>query len=279
LLRKSRLPDAPVPSDHDVGVHYEDPRRSQGLARLYEAPTALGEFYRDRMTRIGALLDESEGDLLDVGCGTGQMLRFLRDTRPERFTLTGLDRSASMIAEASRVLDDEAGVRLVTGRIEEMPFTDSSFDTVLAMGVLEYVVSVRQAIAEIARVTRPGGRAIVTMQHPRSPYRLWEAAVWSRVRRSRGEIESPVVHRVGERQLHTLLKPAGLAPVFVVYYNFNLLLPPLDAHLPRLTVGLQRRLQNFGRGPLRGLGSDYILVARRAAAPVTPVGVARSASS
>jgi ubiquinone/menaquinone biosynthesis C-methylase UbiE len=250
-------------ADRVVGAHYDDRTAAHGLARLYESPSPLGDFYRDRMKRIAELLSDAGGDLLDAGCGTGQMLRFLRDTRPGQFGLTGLDRSASVIEEARLVVDADPSVRLVVGRVEEMPFPEHAFDVVLAMGLLEYVASLEGALREIARVTRPGGLVVCTMQNPRSPYRLWDASVHARMRRRRGDRPSPVLRRVPPGRLRSSLREAGAEPVSVVHYNFNLLLPPLDSRLPRLALWLKRRIETAARGPLRVLANDYIVVARK----------------
>jgi len=263
LPRKGSLKGTHARADREVAAHYQDPVRAHELARLYEAKTPLGEFYRDRMRRIVALLEGAEGDLLDAGCGTGQMVRFLRDFRTDRFTLTGLDRSASMIEEARHLLGDDPAVRLVVGRVEEMPFDDTSFDVVLAMGVLEYVEDIDQVLAEIARVMRPGGLTVVTMQNQWSPHRLWDRSVWSRVQAYRGDVRSPIVGRLGERQFRSRLTDAGLTALSVVYFGFNVLVPPFDSRFPVLTTQLQRRLEAIARGPFRRLGTDYIVLARR----------------
>ena len=253
-------------TDETVGAHYADAARAEGLAELYDAETPLGEFYRDRMRRIGRLLEDEGGALLDAGCGTGQMLRFLAETQPGRFALTGLDRSAAVIDVARRVVADD--VRLVEGRLEKLPFEGSSFDVVLAMGSLEYVGDVEQALAELARVTRPGGRAIVTMQNRWSPYRLWDATVWASVRRLRGGVESPLVRRLERRRLLEKLVRAGFAPEAVNDFGFNVLVPPLDAKFPRAARRLRRGLERVARGPLRLVATDYMVVARREAGTV-----------
>jgi SAM-dependent methyltransferase len=255
------------PDDARVGSHYEDPARAAGLARLYQAETALGEFYRDRMRRIAGLLEGIRGDLLDAGCGTGQMIRHLRDSRPGELTLTGLDRSESVLDVARGVVENDPAIRFVVGRLEQMPLPDTAFDVVLVMGSLEYVTDVEQAVAEVARVTRPGGLAIVTMQNRWSPYRLWDATVWSTLQRRRGSVESPIVHRLGERRLGRVLAAAGLEPLSVINYGFRLVLPPFDTRFPRFAIGAERRLARIARGPLRRVATDYIVVARRGAAP------------
>jgi ubiquinone/menaquinone biosynthesis C-methylase UbiE len=257
-MRRSRAHEH---SDADVGDYYEDPARAEGLARLYKAATPLGEFYRERMRLVAGLLEDVEGTLLDAGCGTGQMIRFLRAERSGRFDFTGVDRSASMIRVARRLVGDDC--RFHVARIEEMPFADATFDVVLVMGSLEYVAGVDQALAEIARVVRPGGIAIVTMGNPWSPYRLWDATVWSRLRRLRGAVESPVVQRLGERQLRRALVRAGLGPSSVIRYGFNLFLAPLDSRFPGLAVRQQRVLEPVMRGPLRRLATDFMIVAHR----------------
>jgi ubiquinone/menaquinone biosynthesis C-methylase UbiE len=251
-------------SDADVGDYYEDPARAEGLARLYEAATPLGEFYRERMRLVAGLLEDVEGTLLDAGCGTGQMIRFLGAERSGRFDFTGVDRSASMIRVARQlVADDDSPAHFHVARIEEMPFADATFDVVLVMGSLEYVAGVDQALAEIARVVRPGGLAIVTMGNPWSPYRLWDATVWSRLRRLRGAVESPVVQRLGERQLRRALVRAGLGPSSVIRYGFNLCPAPLDSRFPGLAVRQQRVLEPVMHGPLRRLATDFLIVAHR----------------
>lgn len=263
MVARSSLEDGRAPADRVVGAHYEDRWNAVGLSLLYDSATVQGEFYRDRMRRIAGLLDGVEGELLDVGCGTGQMIRFLRDTRPGRFGLTGLDRSESIIGEARRVVGDDPAVQLVAGRAEQMPFPSGAFHVVLAMGVLEYVASLDEAVREISRVTRPGGLTVTTMQNPHSPYRLWDATAYAWMRRRRGEQPSPILRRVAEGRLRPLLERSGLVPLSVVYYNFNLLLPPLDTHLPRAALRLQGAVEAVARGPLRRLANDYIVVARR----------------
>jgi ubiquinone/menaquinone biosynthesis C-methylase UbiE len=256
-----------VPSDEQVGSHYDDTALVERLARLYDASTPLGHLYRDRMRRIDGLLDGTEGELLDAGCGTGRMLRFLQERRAGQFALTGLDRSESAIGVAHGVVAADPPARLCIGRVEEMPFAAASFDVVLAMGVLEYVTAVEKVLAEVARVMRRGGLAIVTMQNPASPYRWWDAKIWSRAHRRRGgQGASPIVRRLTESDLLDALSAAGLEPVSVAGYNFNLALPPFDARFPSLSLALQRRVERvaerIGEERLRRLAADYIVAAR-----------------
>lgn len=113
---------------------------------------------------LGGLPRPAQGTALDIGCGSGvyteELLRLGYDT-------TGMDLSAEMI-EASRrrftgLTRNGPSVHLLTGDIEHLPFEDASFDLVLCVGVLGYLIEDEQAIREMARVTKPGGHVVVNV--------------------------------------------------------------------------------------------------------------------
>ena len=97
---------------------------------------------------IRRIIDNTVGDTIcDVGCGTGVLLRRLREGRGGRGRYTGVD----------FVVDDAAaieGVDYVAAEIEDLPFADGAFDTVICTHVIEHVLEYRQAIAELRRVAR-----------------------------------------------------------------------------------------------------------------------------
>jgi ArsR family transcriptional regulator len=111
--------------------------------------------------RLQQLLPEGGiGDLLDLGTGTGRMLELL-GPRAER--AVGIDLSREMLAVA-RVNLERRGLRhceVRQGDIYQLPFPGASFDAVLVHQVLHYVERPAGAIAEAARVLRPGGRLVV----------------------------------------------------------------------------------------------------------------------
>jgi SAM-dependent methyltransferase len=80
----------------------------------------------------------------------------------------GFDLSQVVAARARRN-DRQAGgsptLRLARGDIREIPFADSSFDLVYTMGTIEHIDEFAQAVAEVARVLRPGGRAVIGVPH------------------------------------------------------------------------------------------------------------------
>lgn len=96
------------------------------------------------------------GDVLDAGSGDGTVASFVA---PIATSLTCVDRSERMADAARDRLGKKA--RVLVGDVEKLPLPDASFDTVLLMHVLASVREPEKALAECARVLRPGGRVLV----------------------------------------------------------------------------------------------------------------------
>jgi SAM-dependent methyltransferase len=101
--------------------------------------------------------------ILDIGCGTGEMVAKLTERGYEAW---GVDLAEPMIAYASRRYPS---VRFRVGDIEKIPFDDSMFDAVVCLGVIEYLVDDDQALKEMRRVLKPGGSAIISTPSAISP--------------------------------------------------------------------------------------------------------------
>jgi SAM-dependent methyltransferase len=100
--------------------------------------------------------------ILDAGCGAGPLLAALRDRGA---LVTGFDKSAEMLELARRRLGDDADLR-VADLGSALPFPDNTFDDVAASLVLHYLEDWGPALAELRRVLKPGGRLIVSVDHP-----------------------------------------------------------------------------------------------------------------
>jgi ubiquinone/menaquinone biosynthesis C-methylase UbiE len=149
----------------------------QRLLRLLEkeAPKydrSMG-FY-DRLLFAGTrewACKRAHGDVLEVAVGTGRNLAHYA----AEITLTGIEFSPAMLEIAKRratALGREADLRL--GDAEALEFPDESFDTVLCTYALCTIPDDRQAVAEMRRVLRPGGKLILA-EHVRSPFRAIQA--------------------------------------------------------------------------------------------------------
>ena len=113
----------------------------------------------------GVLGDVAGRDVLEVGSGAGQCSRWVR---AHGGRATGLDLSHRQL-QHSRRLDDETGIVVpsVLGTATHLPFGDASFDVVFcSFGALQFVRDIADAVAEVARVLRPGGRFAFSITHP-----------------------------------------------------------------------------------------------------------------
>ncbi len=109
---------------------------------------------------LKAVGDRAFDSLLDLGTGTGRLLELLA---PLAVRAIGLDASAAMLAVARANLDRAhvANAQVRLGDIQHLPFAKNSFDVVTVHQVLHYLDEPERAIAEAARVLRPGGRLLV----------------------------------------------------------------------------------------------------------------------
>ena len=137
---------------------------------LYDACCALSErFGLARWRRW--LVDGAEGEVLDVGCGTGRNLPLFRPG----VRVIGLEPSADTLARARR---RAPGVLLVQGDAEALPFRSDVFDTVVSGLVFCSVPDAARGLAEVKRVLKPGG-ALRMLEHVRAT-RGWKARVQDR---------------------------------------------------------------------------------------------------
>ena len=101
---------------------------------------------------------QAAGDVLEVAVGTGLNLAHY----PAGINLTGIDLSPDMLAVArDRAANLGLDVTLVEGDAQRLQFAEATFDTVVCTLGLCCIPDDRQAIAEMARVLRPGGRLLL----------------------------------------------------------------------------------------------------------------------
>ncbi len=111
---------------------------------------------------LGELADR---DVLEVGCGSAPCSRWLasQGARP-----VGLDLSSGMLARGrARMAQGGPQVPLVQASADALPFADASFDLACsAFGAVPFVADSGLVMAEVARVLRPGGRWVFSVNHP-----------------------------------------------------------------------------------------------------------------
>lgn len=120
------------------------------LKRLLRGPKAV---------LLERLAVEQARTVLDVGCGTGEDVAEMARRMPPGGEAAGVDTSEAMIAEARRRHAGLGpGVTFRLGDALALPYPDAVFDACRVETVLMHVADARQAVGEMTRVTRPGGR-------------------------------------------------------------------------------------------------------------------------
>ena len=118
-------------------------------------------FYVDVTTRetLRRLPMTPTARVLDVGCGTGELLMRLRAKNPDAF-LAGLDPVAEMLDVAAGKLSGKEDLRI--GYADSLPWASGSFDVVASCNMFHYIAHPVEALQEMARVLRPGGTLVLT---------------------------------------------------------------------------------------------------------------------
>ncbi|MFI6011844.1 methyltransferase domain-containing protein [Streptomyces sp. NPDC051243] len=235
------------------------------LAALYDALNPWGpgdDFY------LGLVM--SADSVLDVGCGTGRLLRRARaGGHPGR--LVGLDPAAAMLVQARR---HGGGVEWVLGDLRTWG-RRAGFDLVVMTGhafqVLVCDEELRQALRVVHEALRPGGRFVFETRNPAA--RTWETWTPDRVRqitdregrvvRVRHEVEGPVV---GDRVTFAETFDCDTWPAPAVSRTTLRFLDvdALSGFLREAGFTVVDRYGDWARGPLTPAAPEIITVARRA---------------
>jgi len=145
-------------------------------AHLYDLVVKLLTFGREATLRnktIRQATISTGAAVLDVGCGTGTLTLLAKAEAGDQGTVYGIDASPEMIAVArQKAAQQQCEVDFQLAAIEELPFSDGTFDVVLSSLMFHHLPSDLQqrALIEIYRVLKPGGRLIIVDM--KSPTRL-----------------------------------------------------------------------------------------------------------
>jgi ubiquinone/menaquinone biosynthesis C-methylase UbiE len=118
-------------------------------------------FYVDSTTRatLARLRMRPDDRVLDVGCGTGELLSRIAAKHPGA-SLAGIDPVPQMLVVARKKLSNKVDLRV--GWANELPWPEGSFDVVVSCNMFHYVTHPVAAIREMQRVLRPGGQILIT---------------------------------------------------------------------------------------------------------------------
>ena len=118
----------------------------------------------DRTATIALQAVPSPQRILDVGCGTGYLLRELAERAPEAIALAGIDPAPAMIDTASKLPHDARLTFLSGVGAENLPYLDETFDLVVSSTSFDHWSDQCAGLRECARVMRSGGQLVLVDQ-------------------------------------------------------------------------------------------------------------------
>ena len=147
-----------MPRDRDVAAFAE---RAAGYEEgwLGRLPHEIS----DRTADLALAQVPAPHRVLDVGCGTGYLLRRLAGRVPQALELCGIDAAPAMI-ETARAMTADRRMRFATGTAEELPYPEHMFDLVVSTTSFDHWADQGAGLAECARVLVPGGHLVLIDQ-------------------------------------------------------------------------------------------------------------------
>jgi ubiquinone/menaquinone biosynthesis C-methylase UbiE len=221
-------------------------------------------YERERGRGYHALVDALESDIaasyardarvLEVGCGTGLILERVGQHARQAW---GVDLSRGMLRHAHA-----RGHPVLHASVTALPFADESVDVVCSFKVLAHVPDIERALAEIARVTRPGGHMILEFYNPWSLRYLAKRAAGPQPI-SDGRTEADVYTRWDSPAAIRRTLPQGVQ--LVDFCGVRVFTPAAFVHrvpgVGRLLAGLEGAAVH---SPLKRFGGFLVAVLRKA---------------
>jgi SAM-dependent methyltransferase len=239
---------------------------------------AFGEFLE------GALKPKPGKRILDVGCGVGTAEISLARLQVSQLRLFGVDMIKDRVREAlNRVRGINARAGFASADAGHLPFIDGVFDCTFCVAVLQHVRDVPMALAEFARVTRPGGRVLAV--EPDNENRYWYSSIpsgmeafelgrrfFTALALARGEAPPAAIGPT----LPGLFTAAGITPLSVDLFpvSGSFVGAPPPAVWKARAEAIEAAVALTPNDSLRRLGTDYLGAVGRYGRDATAAGPA-----
>lgn len=145
------------------------PFYDEDMSRRQERVAATADMRAQRQFVLDLMQLQPGEQILDVGTGNGIFAREMLEIVGETGYVTGVDGSKTMVAMASEICP---GGRFLQGDATDLPVASGQFDVVTASQVLCFVPDVAQAVSQMFRILKPGGRLVVLDSD-------WGSLVWN----------------------------------------------------------------------------------------------------
>lgn len=187
-----------------TGIQY-DQTWANRIESIYKTPDVVGQ----RQSVLQALTPQPGEHILDIGSGPGMLAKQIAQKVGRTGCVAGIDISEPMNQLAAARTADLPWVTIRHGEATNLPFPDQQFDAAVSTQVYEYVEDIETALAELYRVLKPGGRAVILDTD-------WDTLIWNTADRHRlqriMDIFAPhCAHPYLARQLPPLVREAGFS--------------------------------------------------------------------
>lgn len=145
-----------------TGAEKEVIKQYEKLASRYDF--LYPEFLKVTSDKISKLIKKKRGQkILDIACGTGELLLKISNSFPDAQLLVGTDLSKAMLNKAEQKLKNCPNVEFLQASAETIPYPypDNFFDTIVSSGAMHYMNDVQTVLQEIKRILAIDGSCIV----------------------------------------------------------------------------------------------------------------------
>jgi len=247
--------------------------------KIYELDTLYARIHQERAQIVLAMAESIglpiEATVLEVGCGAGLTTVALAG---RGFTVEAVDTVRDMLLTTREHATAAAvahRIRVIQASADRLPYGNDQFSLVMAIGVLPWLDSIRKAMSEFLRVTRPGGSIIVNVDNVWRLHELLDPRLHpahSRVRHYFRDVlglrvKVPPTQRCSPGQFDRLIDELGCTKLSSKMLGFG----PLSFFgRPLLSEPLNIRLHRFLQGHadrqfpvIRSTGAQYITLLRK----------------
>lgn len=168
-----------------------------------------------RGERFRVVLKAMRGRVLDIGAGDNVLVHLYK----EHASGLGNEEESANLSEGVDVVDWGSDCRLIESS-DNLPYEDNSFDTVTFVACINHIPERIEALREVRRILKPGGRVVITMIGRvigEVGHRLW----WYSEDKHR-EVEEEELMGMDEAEVLSLLKETGFGPVTVSHFVYGL---------------------------------------------------------
>jgi len=206
--------------NHARNYIMDDPREAQRLLDKVDAATWISKYLEEHL--------QAAKTVLSVGCGPGVFLRELAEIHPST-EFVGVDLSEERVHDGELRLRGLPNARVQMGDVQALPFEAGSFDFVFCRFLMEYLPNKQQALQEMVRICRPGGKILL---QDLDGQLLWHSPedpeLQQTIERVVGELANTGFDPFVGRKLFNLCYTAGLAEINVQIDPYHLYAGRID---------------------------------------------------